>query len=88
MHINDDIKPEKSSFDAVEHALPSASPDSLSDMSEEERAAKEKKLVRKIDLFLLPCIWIVYMLSYMVHDELRSHVAALLTTRAGSIKPG
>lgn len=26
----------------------------------------EKKLVRKIDLFLLPCIWIVYLLSYMV----------------------
>lgn len=26
----------------------------------------ERKLVRKIDLFLLPCIWIVYLLSYMV----------------------
>lgn len=28
-----------------------------------ERAAGEKKLVRKIDLFLLPCIWIMYLLS-------------------------
>lgn len=28
-------------------------------------AEEEKKLVRKIDLFLLPCIWIMYLLSYM-----------------------
>lgn len=26
---------------------------------------EEQKLVRKIDLFLLPCIWIMYLLSYM-----------------------
>lgn len=26
---------------------------------------EEKKLLRKIDLFLLPCIWIMYLLSYM-----------------------
>lgn len=26
---------------------------------------EEKKLVRKIDLFLLPNIWIMYLLSYM-----------------------
>lgn len=26
---------------------------------------EEKRLVRKIDLFLLPCIWIMYLLSYM-----------------------
>ena len=26
---------------------------------------EEKKLVRKIDMFLLPCIWIMYLLSYM-----------------------
>ncbi|TLD04879.1 uncharacterized protein PgNI_09209 [Pyricularia grisea] len=25
----------------------------------------EKKLVRKIDMYLLPCIWIMYLLSYM-----------------------
>ncbi|KAI7341123.1 MFS general substrate transporter [Hortaea werneckii] len=30
----------------------------------------EKKLVRKIDLFLLPCIWIVYLLSYMDRSNL------------------
>lgn len=28
----------------------------------EENTEAEKKLVRKIDLFLLPCIWIVYLL--------------------------
>ena len=27
---------------------------------------EEKKLVRKIDLFLMPTIWIMYLLSYMV----------------------
>jgi hypothetical protein len=26
---------------------------------------EEKALVRKIDLFLLPCIWFMYLLSYM-----------------------
>jgi hypothetical protein len=26
---------------------------------------EEKKLVRKIDLYLLPCIWFMYLLSYM-----------------------
>ena len=25
----------------------------------------EKKLVRKIDLYILPCMWIMYLLSYM-----------------------
>ena len=29
-------------------------------------ADEEKKLVRKIDLFLMPTIWIMYLLSYMV----------------------
>lgn len=31
-----------------------------------EKTEEEKRLVRKIDLFLLPCIWIVYLLSYML----------------------
>lgn len=26
---------------------------------------EEKKLVRKIDLYLLPTIWLMYLLSYM-----------------------
>jgi hypothetical protein len=26
---------------------------------------EEKKLVRKVDLFLMPTIWIMYLLSYM-----------------------
>lgn len=33
--------------------------------SPEELALEEKKLVRKIDLFLLPTIWLMYLLSYM-----------------------
>lgn len=34
----------------------------------EEETEAEKKLLRKIDLFLLPTIWIVYLLSYMVRN--------------------
>jgi len=35
-------------------------------MSEDaDRAQEEKALVRKIDLYLLPTIWIMYLLSYM-----------------------
>lgn len=30
-----------------------------------DRKAEEKALVRKIDITLLPCIWIMYLLSYM-----------------------
>lgn len=30
-----------------------------------DRAREEKALVRKIDIRLLPCIWIMYLLSYM-----------------------
>lgn len=26
---------------------------------------REKKLVRKIDLYILPCMWFMYLLSYM-----------------------
>lgn len=32
----------------------------------EEKTAAEKKLVRKIDLYLMPAIWILYCFSYMV----------------------
>ncbi|OJJ08815.1 hypothetical protein ASPVEDRAFT_145300 [Aspergillus versicolor CBS 583.65] len=35
------------------------------DFDFEENTAEEKKLLRKIDLFLLPAAWIVYLLSYM-----------------------
>lgn len=33
--------------------------------NDEERAREEKALVRKIDLYLLPTIWLMYLLSYM-----------------------
>jgi hypothetical protein len=31
-----------------------------------EKTDEEKRLVRKIDLFLMPTIWILYCFSYMV----------------------
>lgn len=33
-----------------------------------EKTDEEKKLVRKIDIFLMPTIWILYCFSYMVCD--------------------
>lgn len=36
-----------------------------SHMDDEALKAEEKALVRKIDLFLLPTIWLMYLLSYM-----------------------
>jgi hypothetical protein len=35
------------------------------DNQQEDRSAEEKALVRKIDSFLLPTIWLMYLLSYM-----------------------
>lgn len=32
---------------------------------DDERAREEKALVRKVDLMLLPVMWIMYLLSYM-----------------------
>jgi hypothetical protein len=31
-----------------------------------EKTDEEKRLVRKIDFFLMPTIWVLYMFSYMV----------------------
>jgi len=35
----------------------------------EEKTAEEKKLVRKVDLYLMPTIWVLYCFSYMVSLE-------------------
>jgi hypothetical protein len=32
----------------------------------EEKTDEEKKLVRKVDLYLMPTIWVLYCMSYMV----------------------
>jgi hypothetical protein len=32
----------------------------------EEKTEEERKLVRKIDLYLMPTIWVLYCFSYMV----------------------
>lgn len=55
---------------------------------------EEKRLVRKIDLYLLPCIWVMYLMSYLdrtnvgltvsnhsSHDVLWCWVLFPLTTR-------
>jgi hypothetical protein len=39
--------------------------ESVATETDADRVAEEKALVRKIDIALLPCIWIMYLLSYM-----------------------
>lgn len=43
---------------------------------------EEKKLVRKIDLFLLPAIWGMYLLSYMVRTMYVSYKPLVLINEA------
>ena len=45
-------------------------PDSLRGMSQEEVAALNKKLVRKIDFIILPIIGILYILNYIDRQNL------------------
>lgn len=35
----------------------------------EENMDEEKRLVRKIDLYLMPTIWVLYCFSYMVYPS-------------------
>lgn len=44
---------------------------------------EEKKLVRKIDLFLMPTIWLMYLLSYMVSTSTTIAAYCVLTFNAG-----
>ena len=50
----------------VEDAVTGGHPRTTDDFTFEEGTDAEKKLLRKIDMFLLPTIWVVYLLSYMV----------------------
>lgn len=51
----------------IEHIEAMASsPDNIKSDSEYDfTPEEEQKLVRKIDMFLLPTIWLMYLLSYM-----------------------
>jgi hypothetical protein len=44
-------------------------PESLCNLSEEETRLLEKKLVRKLDLFILPTIGILYILNYITCQQ-------------------
>ncbi len=55
------------SYEVADQKVMDASKDHLEVTSEELTwtPEEEKKLVRKIDLYLLPTIWLMYLLSYM-----------------------
>lgn len=54
----------------VEDAETHENPINMDDFAFEEETEAEKKLLRKIDMFLLPTIWLVYLLSYMVGEAI------------------
>lgn len=53
--------------EAVEQCEPDLMAAYVSDTDE------EKKLVRKIDLYLLPCIWFMYLMSYLDRTNVSRH---------------
>lgn len=54
----------------VRNAAGRRKPESLCNLTDEEVAALEKKLVRKLDLFILPTIGILYILNYIDRQNL------------------
>lgn len=65
--------------DAATHEDPTIT----DDPTFEENAEAETKLLRKIDMCLLPTIWLVYLLSYMVSQFM--HHCALLSREADNV---
>lgn len=57
-----DVK-EPNSIDAVE-AIEFHKPND-NDVEFEENTVEEKKLVRRIDMYLMPSVWVLYLFSYM-----------------------
>jgi hypothetical protein len=69
-HVDDvnELGPAEEEVVVANSARPNAqkeAPMSVARMSDEERAAAEKALVRKIDLRLLPMLVIMYILNYL-----------------------
>lgn len=55
----------KSNMDDIKYVEEAEETTEETEPGNAERVAEEKALVRKIDISLLPCIWIMYLLSYM-----------------------
>lgn len=72
---------DKESSSIVEDAVTGVHPRTTEGFTFEEDTPEEKKLLRKIDMFLLPTIWIVYLLSYMVRRDVAPGWSQLLTEK-------
>lgn len=60
--------------DAVQHEIAASNEDpelKLVAVPFEEKTEEEKRLVRKIDWYLMPTIWVLYCFSYMVSVQSR-----------------
>lgn len=83
---NVDISDEKDATLYCENAsIKSATeqPELLRDLSPEERQALEKKLVRRIDLRLLPMLILMYIMNYLDRNNIAS---AKLAGKVGMVK--
>ncbi|WVF70353.1 hypothetical protein IAT40_005143 [Kwoniella sp. CBS 6097] len=75
-HLQDDSKLEFEDVDKergvvhIEGEDPTSMPESLRALSEEERRALERKIVRKADLVILPIVGVLYILNYIDRQNL------------------
>lgn len=73
----------ESEMEKKEHAHGPEVPELLRDLTPEERAAMEKKLVRKIDLRLLPMLVLMYIMNYLDRNNIAS---ARLAGKTGMVE--
>lgn len=70
--VVDNIITMESKEEAVQHEIAISNGDPELELVAapfEEKTKEEKNLVRKIDLYLMPTIWVLYCFSYMVSLE-------------------
>lgn len=68
--VQSETKDAASSSCDIANAANHRMPESLRNMEEEEKARLNKKLVRKMDLIILPIIGILYILNYIDRQNL------------------
>lgn len=56
--------------DATDSKAPDAPKDLPMDMSESDYAAAEKRLVRKLDMTLVPVVWLLYLFNYLDRNNI------------------
>lgn len=85
-----DVNNPKPSVEAYENVTEMDKGNNLQNFNFEEETEAERKLIRKVDMYILPTIWVVYFLSYMVSfpdfKAISSLKACKLTVFQGQVK--